>query len=54
MPNPTIDQLAFSSGRVNPLKLLMYGEVVRVAGNTIAVEVTGHAFHTAGRAMQHA
>jgi hypothetical protein len=35
-----------------PLKLAMYGEIVRVAGNTIAVRATGHAFHTAGRARQ--
>src|SRR6516225_700688 len=37
-----------------PLKLAMYGEIVRVAGNTIAVRATGHTFLTAGRAKQHA
>jgi hypothetical protein len=37
-----------------PLKLAMYGEIVRVAGNTIAVRATGHAFHTAGHATQQA
>jgi hypothetical protein len=37
-----------------PLKLLMYGKIVRVASNRIAVRVTGHTFHTAGRAMQQA
>jgi hypothetical protein len=37
-----------------PLKLLMHGEVVRVVNNTIAVEVTGHTFHTASRATPHA
>ena len=31
-----------------PLKLLMYGKIVRVASNRIAVRVTGHTFHTAG------
>src|SRR5215467_10584989 len=36
-----------------PLRLLMHGNIVRVAGNTIAVEVTGHTFHTAGRTTQH-
>src|SRR6516225_7046689 len=33
-----------------PLRLLMHGNIVRVAGNTIGVEVTGHTFHTASRA----
>ena len=37
-----------------PLKLLMHGNIVRVVNNTIAVEVTGHTFHTAGREMPHA
>jgi hypothetical protein len=43
----------FFLGGSIPLKLLMYGEIVRVAGNTIAIRVTGHTFHTAGRTMQH-
>src|SRR5215472_8204634 len=37
-----------------PLKLLMYGNFVRVRGNTIAVRVTGHAFYTTGDATQQA
>jgi len=37
-----------------PLKLLMYGEIVRVSGSRIAVRVTGHTFHTAGHATQQA
>ena len=32
------------------LKLLLYGEIVRVLGNRIAVKVTGHTFHTTGHA----
>jgi hypothetical protein len=42
----------FFLGGSIPLKLLMYGEIVRVASNTIAVRVTGHTFHTAAREMQ--
>jgi len=38
----------FFLGGSIPLKLLLYGEIVRVAGNTIAAKVTGHTFHTAG------
>lgn len=30
------------------LKLLMYGEIVRVVGNWVAVRVTGHTFYTTG------
>jgi hypothetical protein len=37
-----------------PLKLLMYGNIVQVAGNRIAVEVTRHVFHLAGHATQQA
>jgi len=44
----------FLLGGSIPLKLLMYGNIVRVAGNTIAVRVTGHTFQTAGRATQQA
>ena len=33
-----------------PLKLLMYGHIVRVVSNTIAISVTEHTFHTGGRA----
>ena len=44
----------FFLGGSIPLKLLMYGEIVRVVGNTIAVRVTGYTFHTAGRATQQA
>ena len=36
------------------LKLLMYGEIVRVSGSRIAVRATGHTFHTAGHATQQA
>ena len=42
----------FLLDRSVPLKLLLYGEIVRVAGNTIAARVTGHTFHTAGHATQ--
>jgi len=42
----------FFLGGSIPLKLVMYGNIVRVAGNTIVVRVTGHTFHTAGRVMQ--
>ena len=42
----------FFLGGSIPLKLVMYGNIVRVAGSTIVVRVTGHTFRTAGRAMQ--
>ena len=44
----------FFLGGSIPLKLVMYGNIVRVAGNTIAVRATGYTFYTAGRTMQHA
>jgi len=39
---------------LNPLKLLIHGKIVRVAGNTIAIEVNRHAFHLAGHGRQQA
>ena len=42
----------FFLGGSIPLKLVMYGNIVRVAGSTIVVRVTGHTFRTAGRTMQ--
>ena len=36
------------------MKLLMYGEIVRVSGSRIGVRVIGHTFQTAGRATQQA
>jgi hypothetical protein len=38
----------FLLGGSIPLKLMARGNIVRVAGNSIAVEVTEHEFHTAG------
>ena len=37
-----------------PLQLLMYGNIVRVAGNRIGVRVIGHEFHLARPATQQA
>ena len=52
LPNRCRIQLSikwpFFLGGSIPLKLAMYGEIVRVAGNTIAVRATGHTIHTAG------
>ncbi len=32
-----------------PLKWMVHGNIVRIAGNSVAIEVTKHEFHTAGQ-----